>query len=267
MKKILALAGTLYVATFPLTVHAGVEMDMATRNASGTVTENMKIYAQSGAIRMEQVAGGDDTTMIFRNNEFLIVNHAEKNYMVMDEAMLAQVSDQISAAMKEMEAQLAGMPAEQRAMVEQMMKGQMGAMMGGAKDAPPPPRVEAIGRGEWQSKKCQQFAVYEQDVKTQQVCAADLDDIDGSEEMMIAFRDMATFMVKLTESLPMGKDKITNPVELMNQIGGFPVRTIEYEGSKVARESTLESVTEKDLDASLFEPPKGYRRSDPMMGR
>ena len=58
------------------------------------------------------------------------MDHKDKSYIVMDEAMLDEVSAQMSEAMKEMEAQLASMPPEQRAMVEQMMKGQMQGMTG-----------------------------------------------------------------------------------------------------------------------------------------
>ena len=260
----------LFAAVFSFTcstASAGVVMDIVTKDASGSMVDQMKIYAQGDAIRMEQVAGGDDTVMIFRGNEFLVVNNREKNYMVLDEAMLASISDQVSAAMKEMEAQLAAMPPEQRAMVEQMMKGQMGAMMGGDADKPPPPRAVSIGSGEWQSRSCEKFEVFEENVKTQLVCAADLDDIDGSEELMGAFRNMAEFMVKLTESLPMAQEQASNPLELMNQIDGFPVHTIQYENGKVDQESWLESVDEKDLEAALFSPPEGYKRQDPMMGR
>jgi hypothetical protein len=51
-----------------------------------------------------------------------------------------------------------------------------------------------------------------------------------------------------------------NPGELMKQIDGFPVRTIDYDNGVAAGEVTMDSVSEKDLEAAMFEVPEGYRR-------
>ncbi len=53
-----------------------------------------------------------------------------------------------------------------------------------------------------------------------------------------------------------------NPVELMDQIDGFPVHTIDYENGVVAREMSLDSVSEQDLEPGLFAAPEGYRRQN-----
>jgi hypothetical protein len=137
MKLSVATAAATLLLLPPL-AGAGVVMDMVTRNASGQETDRTKIHAQSKKIRMDiDSEGADDGMMIFRDNEFVYVNHSDKSYIVTDEAMLEEVSAQISDAMKEMEKQLAGMPPEQRAMVEQMMKGRMQGMMPQQGDAPP----------------------------------------------------------------------------------------------------------------------------------
>lgn len=265
MKKIIGTTISILLLAPPLAV-AGVVMDMVTTSASGQETERSKIYAQSKMIRMDDVGGDQDASMIFRGNEFVYVDHEDKSYIVMDEAMLEEVSDKISEAMKEMEAQLANMPPEQRAMVEQMMKGRMQGMMGEQREAAPKPRVEALGSGKWQDDSCERYAIYERGAKTQEVCAADLDDIDGGEDVIAAFRSMAAYMEKLTESLPMGSEDTINPGELMDQIDGFPVHTIMYRNGVAEEEMSLDSVTEKDLDPNLFTVPKEYRRQDPFQG-
>ena len=66
---------------------------------------------------------------------------------------------------------------------------------------------------------------------TQQICAADLDDIDGSEEMIDAFRSMAAY--------------------------------IDYDNGVKTSVSTVDSVVEQDLDATLFAAPDGYTLRDP----
>ena len=243
--------------------NAGVVMDMVTKNASGRADDRSTIYAQSTMVRMDEVRGEEiASSMIFLGNEFLYVDHRKKSYIVMDEAMLDEVSAQISDAMKQMEAELARMPPEQRAMVEQMMKGQMGGMMG-QQDAPPAPSVKAVGSGKWQSKTCRKYAVFEGPEKTQELCAAKLDDVDGGDEVMAAFRSMAAYITKMTESLPMGMNEGMNPGELMYQIDGFPVHTTDYENGVAVQETLLDSITEKDLQPELFMAPDGYRREDP----
>lgn len=260
---VIASAVLLCVASV---ANAGVVMDLVTRDVSGNVTEEAKIFAQSNKVRMEESRDAK-ATMIFLGDSFMYVDHRDKSYVVMDEAMLEEVSAKMDAAMKEMEAQLASMPAEQRAMVEQMMKGQMQGMMSQDAEKAPPPRVEAIGNGKWQSRDCKKFAVYENDEKTQEICAASLDDVDGADEVIEAFRNMAAYITKMTESLPMRPAEQSNPGELMDQIGGFPIHTVDYANGKVVQEVSLDSVEERDLDGGLFEAPEGYRRQDPFRGR
>ncbi len=244
--------------------HAGVVMDMVTKNASGREDDRSTIYSQSKMVRMDEVRGQEvESSMIFLGNEFLYVDHRKKSYIVMDEATLEEVSAQISDAMKQMEAELARMPPEQRAMVEQMMKGQMGGMMGQQDTPAAAPRVEAVGSGKWQSHTCRQYAIFEGAEKTQELCAAKLDDIDGGDEVMEAFRDMAAYITKLTESMPMDVNDGINPGELMDQIDGFPVHTTDYENGVVVRETSVDSITEKDLEPGFFSAPEGYRREDP----
>jgi len=263
MRNTITLSISTLLLLSPL-AYAGVVMDMVTMNASGQETERSRIYAQSGKIRMEQVDGNETAaTMIFLGNEFLYIDHGEKSYIVMDEAMLDEVSTKINEAMKEMEAQLASMPPEQRAMVEQMMKGQMQGMTAQQAPSSPAPRVEANGSGEWKSYKCRQYAVFEGAEKIQDICAAELDEVDGADEVIAAFRNMAAYITKMIESMPMKSDDRINPGELMDEIDGFPVHTIDYENGEVAGETSLDLITEQDLDEGMFAAPEGYRRQDP----
>lgn len=263
MKKLVATLISTLLLLSPL-AFAGVVMDLVTMNASGLETDRTRIYAQGEMIRMDEVSGDEAAgSMIFLGNEFLYVDHQDKSYIVMDEAMLDEVSTKISAAMKQMEAQLASMPPEQRAMVEQMMKGQMQGMIEQPAPSSSAPRVEAKGSGEWKSYKCRQYAVFEGAEKVQDICAAQLADVDGADEVIETFRNMAAYITKMTESMPMGSDDRINPGELMDEIDGFPVHTIDYENGAVVGETSLDSVTEQDFDEGMFAVPEGYRRQDP----
>ncbi len=265
MKKTFA-AALIIALGYPPIVVAGVAMELVTTNLAGSETARTRIFADGDRVRMDELERGERTSVIFLGSEFVVLDHKDKSYIVMDEAMLNEVSAQISAAMKQMEEQLASLPPEQRAMAEQMMKGQMGGMMG-QQEAPPPPRVEALGSGEWQSYKCDKYAVYESGEKSQEVCAAPLSDIQGAEEMMQAFRAMTGFINKMTESMPMRGEGGFNPGELMDQINGFPVHMIDFEAGQQTGETSLESVTEQDVDPNMFNTPDDYQQIDPLAGR
>jgi len=262
------IVAVLFVAT--AAVHAGVEMELITKDPAGAVTESVKLFAQSGKIRMEDIgdSSGQQMSMIFLGQEFIVIDHGNHTYIVMDEAMVAEMGSQMSAAMQQMQAELARMPPEQRAMVEQMMQGQMAGVMGSGEQAPPP-RVENVGTGEWQSEPCTQYAVYEGGEKTQEICAAPLAEIDGADEAMRAFESMAKFINSLSESMPepMASSMAENPMGLIDRIDGFPVRTVDFEGGEASNETTLESVVDKPLDASLFAIQEGYTRQDPFASR
>ena len=270
MKKLHAVSiASLILMASPL--HAGVALDMVTRDAAGNTIEAMKVYAQSGKIRMDGVGQPADErmSMIFLGEEFLVLDHSDRKYIVVDADMIAAVGSQMQAAMQQLEAQLADMPPEQRAMVEEMMRGQMQGMTGGNPEDRIAPRVEETGAGQWESNPCTQYAVYEGAEKTQEICAAPLADIQGVGEAMKAFTDMAGFMNQLSDSMPepMASAMAENPMELIDQIDGFPVRRVDFVNGQVRSETTLEGVVEQALDANVFAVPEGYTEQDLFAGQ
>jgi len=185
----------------------------------------------------------------------------------MDEAMLAAMSSKLKDAMAQMEAQLAKMPPEQRAMAEQMMKTQMAAFEN--MESAPPPRVEPIGPGEWEGTPCTRYAVFDGPDKSQDVCAAPLNQVEGAADMMQALMGMAQFVQKLSESLPgpLAASLSANPGAVIDQIDGFPIHSVDYRLGEPVGESRLESIKELELADSEFAAPDGYRLEDPFSPR
>jgi len=270
MKNLVAIMIFVLVLTSRLAI-AGVTMDMVTRDGAGQTIDTAKIYAQAGNVRIDNTGRkkSENVSMIFVGDQVLMLNHKDKSYTVMDKAMLEKMTSQMSAAMQEMEKQLAQVPPEQRAMVEQMMKGQMQGMMPKQSAPPAPPRVEKGGPAEWQSYSCTKYTIYEGGQKSQEICAASLDQIEGSDEIMGAFRSMAEFVKKMSESLPfpMASGMAQNPTGMMDQIDGFPVHTIQFEKGSVSQEISFESIAEQVLEDSLFTAPSGYKKQDLFKGR
>jgi len=251
------------------TVRAGVSLDVVRVDMDGNETERTHISSQGDKLRIDSDGGpfSSDVSMIFLGDRFLVIDHDEQSYIIMDEAMLNEVSAKMNAAMEQMKAQLEKMPPEQRAMAEQMMKSQMAALSN--MESAPPPRVEAVGPGEWGGTPCTRYVVFEGPDKSQDVCAAALNQVEGSAEMMQSFMKMAGFVQKLSESLPgpLAASMATNPGAVIEKINGFPIHSIDYSLGEVTGESRLESIEEEALDDSLFAAPEGYRLEDPFAGR
>lgn len=258
----------LTILSWGAIAHAGVSLDLVRKDMDGNEQERTHISSQGGKLRMDTDGGpyGTRATMIFLGDRFLVIDHDEQSYIVMDEAMLNEVSAKMNDALAQMEAQLAQLPAEQREMAEQMMKSRMSAM---SEMVSAPLTVESAGPGEWNGTPCTRYAVYEGSDKSQDICAAPLDQVEGADEMMQAFRGMAAYVQKLTESLPgpLASSLSSNPGAVMDQVKGFPIHSVDYRMGQATGESMLESVEEEALDESVFNAPEGYQRQDPFAGR
>ncbi|NIL94245.1 MAG: DUF4412 domain-containing protein [Woeseiaceae bacterium] len=249
---------------------AGVALDMVSRDMDGKETERSQIYAQDGFLRLDSDGGpfASDVSLIFDGTRFLVMDHGEETYIIMDEAMLMEISNKMNEAMAQMEAQLATLPPEQRAMAEQMMKSQMGGMVR-SQEPPAPPRVEKTGSGELNGRACTKFDVFEGDIKIQEICSAPLSQVNGAAEMMETYQGMAKFVKRLSESLPgpLGASFNDHPGMVAELIGGFPVRSVEYRMGQPVTEVTMESIKEEALNPGIFEVPEGYRLEDPFAGQ
>ncbi|MDJ0917045.1 MAG: DUF4412 domain-containing protein [Woeseiaceae bacterium] len=248
-----------------MSANAGTVYELATRTMLGEEIDRLTFYEDGDQSRMDQ--NGTETgsmTVIFKEEGFYVIDHAQKNYILMDKAMLDQISTQISEAMKQMEAQLAAMPPDQRAMVEEMMKSQMPGMGSGrGMGKGPVLDIKPVGEGRWKSYDCRKYEMLEDGVKIQEMCVTDYSEVDSSGALRESFREMGDFMSQLFESMPFGGQGVRNPLEMINKIDGFPVHAIDFENGVAVTETTLESAATKNIDAAMFELPAGYQQMDP----
>ena len=143
---------------------AGVVIEMVSRDASSNQeTSADKIYTEGTMVRIESHQEGttNPSTTIFRDETLFIVNHQDQTYHRMDKDSMTRMSSQMSEAMKQMEAQLANLPPEQRAMMERMMKGRMpGGMPGAMGSDRPQRRIEVGGDEQVGEYSCTMYTVY-----------------------------------------------------------------------------------------------------------
>ena len=95
------------------------------------------LYLDAGKLRVESQDSENKSVMIFDASKQVMwmINPGDNTYREMDKAQVDAMGQQMSKAMEQMQAQMANMPPEQRKMMEDMMKGKMGAM-GGASAKP-----------------------------------------------------------------------------------------------------------------------------------
>lgn len=248
---------------------AGVVIEMVSKDLnSNQETSTDKIYAEGNMVRIESDQEGttDRTTTIFRDETLFIVNHQDQTYHRMDKDSMTRMSSQMSEAMKQMEAQLANVPPEQRAMMERMMKGRMpGGMPGAMGSDRPQRRIEVGGDEQVGEYSCTMYTVYRGTEKTQEVCAAPVSQVAAAEEAMDAFQAMGRFSKQLTESVQQSPlaAPLDNPFQFLDEIHGFPVLVREFVGGHASSEVFLKSATRQSLSNELFSVPDGYKEVDP----
>ncbi len=255
----------------PLFGGAQIEMS-ARRSADAPAVLADRLSAEGGALRLDQLdANGAPTqSMIFRDNEMVVVNHGDKTYLRITEKSVEELAAQLgqaSAAMKQMQEQMANMPPKQRQMMEKMFKGKMPGMP----EAVPAIRIEKGDAGNFEDYACNHYRVFIGDALSQQLCAASTDQITGANEVMAAVENMQEFSRKLTESVPQAPmgGALKGTFDVMSQMDGLPVVTREYQDGKFVRERFLSSAKTVSLSSDHFAPPADYKEKQfmPNQGR
>ncbi len=271
LRRTLTSAALLAALSAPLFGGAQFEMSSRPSSTAPPVLAD-RMSAEDGALRFDQLdANGTPTqSMIFRNNEMVIVDHGDKTYLRITEKSVAELAKQMekaTAAMKQMQEQMANMPPQQRQMMEKMFKGKMPGMPA----AVPAIRLEKGDAGNFESYSCNYYKLFIGDEFRQQICAASADQVTGSNELMAAAKNMQEFSRNLTEAvpqIPMGST-LKGTFGVMSQMDGFPVVTREYEDGKFVSERFLSSAETVSFSPDHFSPPKGYKEKEfiPSQGR
>jgi hypothetical protein len=212
-------------------------------------------------------SSGKQGEMIFRGErrEIVVVDHEDKSFFVIDQEMIRQVAGQVNSAMSQMREALKNVPPDKRAMVEQMMKQRMPAQAPTTR-----PRGELKRNGERAEKSgypCVKYEVWAGSRKMRELWVTDWDNIEGGDEVVGVFEDMANFYREMMEAMPkMGQgnsDMEDSIFEFMNELGGYPVVTREFgDDGSLEGENTLRSARRQTLDPDAFEPPSGYKRQE-----
>jgi len=207
--------------------------------------------------------GQPSNAMIFRGDrqELVAIDHGRRTYMVIDQATIKELAAQVGTAMSQMQQMLQNLPPEQRAAMEQAMRGRG---MGGAMGPPPPPAElrKTNERAEHAGYDTVKYEVLRGERKVREMWVTDWSNLPASGEVRGAFESMGTFAKEVFSALSQIAGQLNLDVyEQMQQADGYPVLVTEFdESGQPTTETRLVSASERVIDPATFEPPTDYRR-------
>ncbi|HZF27224.1 MAG TPA: hypothetical protein VEZ88_13245 [Steroidobacteraceae bacterium] len=262
--KSLGLLCALWLTTS--IAQAGVYIETVNRDSkSGASEPAERWYVQDGNARIE----GADGISIFKGGVVYAVDKASKSYHIMDRPTI----EKLGARMKEIRAQreqqmkadLAKMPPQQRKQVEEMM-----AKQGMDPDAKPSKRVvDATDTGKTESingRSCHVWDITRDGALDQQYCVAAFASVPGGSEVQTLMQNYQSFFQQMSEMMAGaggGSDSMRDEFELWKKLGGYPIATRGYAGSKLeTTETVVKTWQVQAVPAAMFEVPSDYTKRD-----
>lgn len=252
MKRIAILAAGCCAAA----AHAGVYVELVDHDVkANTTTLAQKMYVQGGLGRFVDDSG---RVSIIKGDAMYVIDDKEKSYVVIDKATMEALAKKMGAAMEQAKQQLAKLPPEQRAMIEQ----QMGSTMlgeGGQKHTVEP--VDTGKSDKVDGRACRVWEVKRNGELDDQLCVVPYSALPGKENFQQVFANFAKVFEDMAKSVPMLAGMMSNEFDAQAKINGFPVRSRSYENGKLGDvEQLVKTWREEAIPASMFEVPAGYKK-------
>jgi hypothetical protein len=237
---------------------AGVYVELVDQNlATQKSTLAQKMYVQGGLGRF---VDADGRATLIKGGTLYIVDDADHSYVVFDKATMDSLAKTLTAATEKIKSQLAAMPEDQRAQMEQMLSKQMPGLLGDGQQW----TVEALDTGQndtVEGRSCRIWDVKRNGELDDQLCVVPYSALPGKENFQSVFSQFAKAFEEMTKSAPMLSGVMTNEFTAQAKVNGFPVRSRGYENGKLGGEEQLMRVwREETFPASTFEVPAGYTR-------
>lgn len=229
--------------------------------ASGAAHGDATFHFNDGSfakISSGRVAVGDSQGVaLFEpgREAFLMVDHEDQTVMEVTPSFASDMSSMMSAQMEQM---MAGMSAEERAIVEQSMPG----MLSGGGMQPEPMTATSQRTGETDSVAgydCDVFELTQQittpfgvETTSEVVCVATVSELGISRSDFDAIANAMNAMVRMV-----GFDDASQVSMDFSKLGGIPIRTVD---KRYGVTSELDSLSTDAIDDAEFAVPSGYQR-------
>lgn len=250
MKSLCILGMILFLA--PLRAGIRVKAEVTDSQAQ-KATEQQEILLDADRLRIN--SSNNTRTFLFLTdggrNRIVMLDQGRNEYTEIDQQMVNQATQMLQGMMAQMQSQLANMPPEQRARMEQMMKGRTGQTGQTAPAVTYTPKGSSTVSG----FPCARFEGVRGAEKVEDVCAAKPADIHFSESDFQIFEKMRQFTKDLANNNPLMRGAGVQTDYLMRWgYEGYPVEMIHYSGghpSGTWQVKSIERVSLSDADFSL----------------
>jgi len=258
----LPLATALLLANI---AQAGVYIESVQRSGGkgGAEQTSFTMQIQDGNARIDS-GGESHSTMIFKDDVMYILDASRKSYMAMDRASMESTAGAMNDMMTQMRAQMANLPPEQRAAMENMMK-QNGMSMPGAPAKQPVYDATPTGANEKAAgRSCAVWNVKRDGVLWQQLCVVPYAGLPGKDELQTLSKKMRVLVEKMGN---MAQQFAGNPAQqdeaLAAKINGVPFITRRYrDGVLESKETAVKAWRSQAINASTFEIPANYTKQE-----
>jgi hypothetical protein len=251
---------SLFVFVFlfcSISAKAGIVIKMK-QEAHGITVESLQtMFIEKDRLRMEMSGEEENQTIIFRGDKkvFWVIDKDKNTYFEMTQDDIVKLKSQMEKMQQMMMEQMKNMPEEQRKMMEDMMPS---GMPGEKKEKAIYTKVAGgVKVGKWTTTH---YTGTRAGKKSDELWTVDWSDVGFSRSDFGAMSKMADFFSALsqdaTEFMKVGSEEWEKEMG----ISGMPVRWVHYINEGTSSEGTVEDISSKNLDSSLFEVPAGFKK-------
>jgi HPt (histidine-containing phosphotransfer) domain-containing protein len=188
-----------------------------------------------------------------------VMNIDKKTYIELNRAFMQQMQQQLT----QFQEQLKNLPPEQRAILEQAMRGRGGALgaPAGATAAVAKYQYKQTGTdraGQW---SCTKYESYQGPQKVMELCTVDPKDLGVTAADFEVAKHLAEF---LQGFLPQAANGILVAGSTADQgFSGIPVRRISFSNGLAETVSEIKEIRHEAIPSSAWEVPAGFKRENP----
>lgn len=262
------VVGLIALTSLAIDAHAGVLVEMIKRDvATGKEAPLQIMEIQDGMARME-ANGARRAISIFKNDTMYVLDTQRKTYMTLDRESAKQMANTMNDAMARMREQMASLPPDQRALMENMMKQQGIPMPGASAATAKAPVYDATPTGKSDTvngRACKLWTVTRDGAPAEQLCVVPYAGLPGKDEFQQLAEKMRPLMQQLTSSF--GRQFDGNPMDfesnLAKKLNGAPFSTRRYENGALSNEAMIvKTWKSQTLPAARFDIPADYRKQE-----
>lgn len=256
--KILTTCVVLALTGAPAVVSAADGIVIREKTTAGGVSKVDEILIEPHRMRAETSGpDGQRQVIVFDGDTHVLtlINYAAKTYSEITQADADRLGGQMAGAMAAMQGQMQNLPPEQRARIEEMMKGRGMAGMPGTSEKTEYTKVGSDRVGQW---TCTKYDGSRGGKKVVELCTVPPGQLGFTAADFAVTRDLQAFFGKL---VPQNADSVFRIGSAADQgFDGIPVRRVTF--GSAASTSELVDVKRQNVPDSAFAIPAGFTKTE-----